>query len=127
MQEYKSLSDLKASTAGFSKTKNNLTIADAYEKVTSKLDEDERLKDREKVKVSNVVHDKTWYKNNFDFYQEIIKKTILDNGIAVYDEKTNSLLTTYDAAREITSMCVGYDCLEDAMSDDGITDIYCLA
>lgn len=114
-------------------TKKNLTFEEAYTFVSDEIENDKVAKLRETQKTTNfdkVVKDKAYYKENFNFYYTLIKNTLLSNGVRVYRTTAEGKVTLMDfdeSARDLAASFVGWDCLEDAMNDNSITDIYVIS
>ncbi len=127
------LASLKASlNENNTKTQKNLSFEETYEYVAKVIEEDNLAKLRETQRSTNFekeVKDKAFYRQNFEFYFNLVKNSLLSHGIKTYRLINNeAVVMPYDdVAREITSGFVGFDCLEDAMNDPAITDIYVLA
>lgn len=114
------------------KAKHALSYDETYERVSQIIEEDQVAKIRETSKSTNAEKTektKAYYRENFEFYYQLIKNTLLSNGIKTYkviEEKAVEM--SYDeVSREIASGYVGFDCLEDAMNDPQITDIYVIS
>ena len=128
-----SLSNLKNSIDSTAKkSQRNVTFEETYDIVSrlietdgvAKIQETEKNTSAEKIK-----KDKAFYRKNYEFYYELIKRSLLSEGLKTYriiDGKTIEM-SYEEVALELTSAFVGFDCLEDAMNDPAITDIYVIA
>lgn len=71
------------------------------------------------------------YRDIYSSYFNAIKNIIQQQGLGVYEKKSveqASQLVSLDLlARTLTSSFVGFDCLEDAVNDPNVTDIYCIS
>lgn len=130
MQEFQKLTDLRSMSANFTQAKAALTLDEAVDFVQKEMQTSEEAKLRETGNsVMTATKNKAQYRQNFAQYFDTIKAILMKDGVRVFSssDKDAVLMSLDDAAREITAMCVGQDCLEDAMQDDAITDIYCIS
>ena len=71
------------------------------------------------------------YKDIYSSYVGAIKNIIQQKGYGVYEKRskdqTSQMVPLDILARTLTSSFVGFDCLEDAVNDPNVTDIYCIA
>ena len=112
--------------------KQTLTFDEAYKKISKAIEEDSvvKLKESTSKNSDKKVKDKEFYRENFSFYFNLVKNQLLKNGIrvAIPTEDGRAVEMPIDElAQDITSGFVGYDCLEDAFNDPGVSDIYCIA
>ena len=127
-----SFSVLRENASAIVKEKKYMTLEKAYDTMAKVLESDQTLKEKEDklAKISlEERKSREFYRENFRFYYRLIRQKLLSEGIFVYKEtETGSEeVPTDEVANYITSGYVGFDCLEDAINDPSITDIYCIS
>lgn len=131
----------KAMSAGVYSVRKKLNEDEALSFVRKKIETDNVLKLREQGVRGAGDSDKgvsigsarlTWsdYLDNYNFYVEQIGSYLTQEGVGVYRTGEEGLAVEIPR-REITctlaSYFVGFDCLEEAMDDPLVTDVYCVS
>ncbi len=131
--DYSNLSAIKSNlNQSDFKVQKRLTYDETYETVSKIIEENQVAIVRETQKSTNAektAKTKAYYRENFEFYYQLIKNALLSNGIKTYktvDGKTIEM-SYEEVATEITAGYVGFDCLETALNDPDITDIYVIS
>ena len=110
--------------------RRKLNSEEVYEYIKRKIENDEVLKLRESEKeLTAEERTREYYRKNFDFYRTQILSYLNADGIGVFDTGSDGRsieLKRGEVVRSLTSFFVGFDCLEDAMDDPYVTDIYCI-
>lgn len=133
MNDIQSLSALKASVHEDEfKTQKNLSYEETYAYIAKAIEDNKVAKIRETQKSENtqkIVKDKAYYRENFSFYFKLIKNELLTNGIKTFRMEDGKAVNmdVNETASDIAAGYVGWDCLEDAMNDDKVTDIFVIS
>lgn len=127
-----SLSSLKEKVSTMNQEKRYLTLEKAYDEMAKVMESDQTLKEKEdKLAKIDAEERRTreFYRENYKFYYSIIRQKLLSEGICVYKETENGSveIPIEEVTDYITAGYVGFDCLEEAINDPAITDIYCIA
>lgn len=126
------LSDLQNRMSVSKSVKQTLTYDEVYKMVSRAMEEDAvaKLKEQSLSSAVKAVKDKQYYRENFAFYFNLVKNQLLTNGIRVAKQGEDGRAVEIpidELAKDITSGFVGYDCLEDAFNDPGVSDIFVIA
>ena len=126
------LNDLKARTIMQKAEKKSMELEEVYRYMSKAIEADDTIKSQENAfsKLSPEERKtKDFYRKNFEFYYSVIRKNLLAEGIETYRKIDDGveILDVDKVARYIASGYVGFDCLEEAMEDPGVTDIYCIS
>lgn len=127
-----SLGDLQSKVTTMKAEKRNMELNEVYRYMAKLIESSDTIKSQENAmsKVSNEERrTKAFYRKNFEFYYKVIRNELLKEGIETYRDTENGseIIPVDEVAKYITSGYVGFDCLEEAINDPAVTDIYCIA
>lgn len=111
--------------------KKSLNYDEVFDFIKRKIEDDDVLKIRESEReLTADQRTREYYRENYAFYRTQILGYLNADGVGVYGVGEDG--HSYEISREeivntLTSFFVGFDCLEDAMNDPDVTDIYCIA
>lgn len=110
--------------------KKSFNQDEIYDYIRRCIENDDVLRLRENEKELSAEHrTREYYRQNYSFYQTQILSYLNSEGIGVFstgEDGRSVEIPRREVVRMLTSYFVGFDCLEDAMDDPSVTDIYCI-